>query len=93
MVKKNDLLRIFWPSNFSRTLTPGIIVGWRNSETDLFVITILEDVEARNVEYALRMRTLFRNSPISSLAHISDLHAARYGRPWRRELPRSSAKF
>lgn len=63
MVKKNELLRIFWPSNLSRTTTPGVIVGWRNSDTDLFVITILEDVEARNVEYALRMRTLFRNSP------------------------------
>jgi phosphatidylinositol glycan class Q protein len=63
MVKKNELLRIFWPNNLSRSVTPGIIVGWRNSESDLFVITILEDVEARNVEYALRMRTLFRNSP------------------------------
>lgn len=63
MVKKNDLLRIFWPKSLSRTVTPGVIVGWRNSETDLFVITILEDVEVRNVEYALRMRTLFRNSP------------------------------
>ena len=63
MVKKNDLLRIFWPNNLSRAATPGVIVGWRNSETDLLVITILEDVEVRNVEYALRMRTLFRNSP------------------------------
>ena len=63
MVRKNELLRIFWPCNLSRTVTPGIIVGWRNSDTDIFVITILEDVEARNVEYALRMRTLFRNSP------------------------------
>jgi phosphatidylinositol N-acetylglucosaminyltransferase subunit Q len=63
MVKKNELLRIFWPSNLSRTTTPGVVVGWRNSDTDLFVITILEDVEARNVEYALRTRTLFRNSP------------------------------
>ena len=63
MVKKNDLLRIFWPNNLSRATTPGVIVGWRNSETDLLVVTILEDVEVRNVEYALRMRTLFRNSP------------------------------
>lgn len=48
MVKNSaDLLRIFWPKNLNRSTTPGVIVGWRNSEYDLFVITILEDVEVR----------------------------------------------
>ncbi|KAK5057745.1 hypothetical protein LTR84_011746 [Exophiala bonariae] len=63
MVDNNDgMLRIFWPSNLTRSTTPGVIVGWRNSSLDLFVITILEDVEVRSVETALRMGTLFRNS-------------------------------
>jgi hypothetical protein len=46
MVDNNDgMLRVFWPSNLTRSTTPGVIVGWRNSALDLFVITILEDVE------------------------------------------------
>ncbi|RMD42385.1 hypothetical protein DV735_g2734, partial [Chaetothyriales sp. CBS 134920] len=38
-------------------------LGWKNSESDLFAITVLEDVEVKSVEAALRMGTLFRNSP------------------------------
>ncbi|ETN38091.1 uncharacterized protein HMPREF1541_07715 [Cyphellophora europaea CBS 101466] len=64
MPKSNhDLLRIFWPNNLARSSAPGVIVGWRNSESDLFVITVLEDVETRSVENALRAGTLFRSSP------------------------------
>ncbi|KAL2399045.1 N-acetylglucosaminyl-phosphatidylinositol biosynthetic protein gpi1 [Exophiala dermatitidis] len=64
MVENSDgMLRIFWPNNLTRTTTPGVIVGWKNSELDFFVITVLEDVEVRSVESALRMGTLFRNSP------------------------------
>ncbi|ETI29456.1 hypothetical protein G647_01909 [Cladophialophora carrionii CBS 160.54] len=64
MVENSDgMLRVFWPNNLSRTTSPGVIVGWRNSSFDLFVITVLEDVEVRSVESALRVGTLFRNSP------------------------------
>src|SRR5690242_7565871 len=49
MVKNNGLLRIFWPNTLARTTTSGVIVGWRNSELDLCVITILEDVEVRTL--------------------------------------------
>lgn len=45
MVTSNGLLRIFWPNGLPRTPTPGVIVGWRNSDYDLFVVTVLEDVE------------------------------------------------
>lgn len=46
MIESNDgMLRVFWPNSLTRTATPGVIVGWRNSELDLFVITVLEDVE------------------------------------------------
>ncbi|EXJ85757.1 phosphatidylinositol glycan, class Q [Capronia coronata CBS 617.96] len=64
MVENSDgMLRIFWPNSLTRTTAPGVIVGWKNSELDFFVITVLEDVEVRNVESALRIGTLFRNSP------------------------------
>ncbi len=64
MVKRSDdLLRVFWPKNLTKSATPGVIVGWQNSEFDLFVITVLEDVEIRSVESALRMGSLFRSSP------------------------------
>ena len=46
MVENSDgMLRVFWPNSLDRTATPGVIVGWMNSDHDLFVITVLEDVE------------------------------------------------
>jgi phosphatidylinositol N-acetylglucosaminyltransferase subunit Q len=47
MVAYDGLLRVFWPNGLSRTAAPGVMVGWRNSETDIFIITILEDAEVR----------------------------------------------
>jgi phosphatidylinositol glycan class Q protein len=45
MPEYNGLMRIFWPSDAPRTECPGIIVGWRNSAMDLFVVSILGDVD------------------------------------------------
>ncbi|KAJ9651016.1 pig-Q [Neophaeococcomyces mojaviensis] len=73
MVKNRDgLLRLFWPSTLARSTTPGVIVGWRNADLDLFVVTILEDVETKGVEMALRAGTLFRGSPFP-IAQMMDL--------------------
>lgn len=47
MVDANRLLRIFWPSDAPKSKTKGVIVGWRNSELDLVVISILQDVEVK----------------------------------------------
>ena len=47
MVTNDGLLRIFWPNRVSGTATSGVMVGWRNSETDIFIIAILEDAEVR----------------------------------------------
>jgi phosphatidylinositol glycan class Q protein len=46
MPEHNGLMRIFWPLDIPRTNAPGVIVGWRNSELDVLVVAILEDVEA-----------------------------------------------
>ncbi|KAJ9611463.1 pig-Q [Cladophialophora chaetospira] len=75
MVENSDgMLRVFWPNNLTRTTSPGVIVGWRNSNLDLFVITVLEDVEIRSVESALRVGTLFRNStyPVARIFQLCD---------------------
>ena len=45
MVTNNGLMRIFWPSDAPRDLASGILVGWRNGELDVFVVSILLDVE------------------------------------------------
>lgn len=45
MVGGHGLLRIFWPLDAPRTRAPGTIVGWRNSELDIFVVSVLQDVE------------------------------------------------
>ena len=47
MVAPNGLLRIFWPSDAPRNNRPGSVVGWRNSDLDVFVVAILEDVEVK----------------------------------------------
>lgn len=57
MVAANALLRIFWPSDAPRSKNQGTIVGWRNSELDIFVISILEgvEVESYNAFYFLHL--------------------------------------
>jgi phosphatidylinositol glycan class Q protein len=45
MPEHDGLMRIFWPLDISRTNSPGVIVGWRNSGLDVFVVAILEDVD------------------------------------------------
>ena len=45
MPEHDGLMRIFWPLDIPRTDSPGIIVGWKNSGLDVFVVAILEDVE------------------------------------------------
>ncbi|TVY60875.1 N-acetylglucosaminyl-phosphatidylinositol biosynthetic protein gpi1, partial [Lachnellula suecica] len=62
MPDHDGLMRIFWPSDLSKSAAPGIVVGWRNSGLDVFVVAILEDVDARSVENALKVGTLFRNA-------------------------------
>ena len=85
MPEHDGLMRIFWPLDIPRSNSSGIIVGWRNSGLDVFVVAILEDVDvskiafsrglaadfkqARSVENALKVGTLFRNAshPIERL--------------------------
>ncbi|KAI9754075.1 MAG: Sterol 3-beta-glucosyltransferase [Chaenotheca gracillima] len=72
MISGGVLTRVFWPSDLPRTGKPGVIVGWRNSEQDLLVIAVIEDVESRNVEAALRAGTLYRNTQ-HSISRIFDV--------------------
>jgi phosphatidylinositol N-acetylglucosaminyltransferase subunit Q len=46
MVQGGQVMRIFWPLGASRQDKPGVVIGWRNSKLDLFVVAILQDVEA-----------------------------------------------
>ncbi|OWO97960.1 N-acetylglucosaminyl transferase component Gpi [Marssonina coronariae] len=62
MPEHDGLMRIFWPLDIPKTDTPGVIIGWRNSGLDVFVVAILKDVDSRNVENALKVGTLFRNA-------------------------------
>ncbi|KAK2808342.1 hypothetical protein FQN50_004727 [Emmonsiellopsis sp. PD_5] len=73
----DGLLRVFWPNDIPKATSPGVIVGWRNSEFDLFVLTVLEHVEPRNVDNALRTGILLRNSPhpISRIFALCGKHA------------------
>lgn len=42
------LMRVFWPSDGPRDDIPGVLVGWRNSDLDVLVVSILLGVEVRN---------------------------------------------
>ena len=72
MIAANGLLRVFWPSDLPRSQEQGTIIGWRNSDLDIFVVAILQDVESRRVEGALQLGTLYRDSPypIRRLFHL-----------------------
>ncbi|KAG4416171.1 hypothetical protein IFR04_010690 [Cadophora malorum] len=72
MPEHDGLMRIFWPLDIPKSDSPGVIVGWRNSGLDVFVVAILEDVDARNVENALKVGTLFRNAA-HPIARIHEL--------------------
>lgn len=45
MLAGSGLLRVFWPSDAPRNRKQGTIVGWRNSDLDIFVVSVLQDVE------------------------------------------------
>ena len=47
MVAHNGLMRIFWPSDAPTGSLPGVLVGFRNSQLDVFVVSILQEVEVR----------------------------------------------
>ncbi|AEO67988.1 uncharacterized protein THITE_2117236 [Thermothielavioides terrestris NRRL 8126] len=56
-------MRVFWPADLPRSDLRGVVVGWRNSDLDVFVLAILEEVEPRNVEFALKIGALLRDAP------------------------------
>jgi phosphatidylinositol glycan class Q protein len=72
MPEHDGLMRIFWPLDLPRNGEPGVIVGWRNSDLDLLVVTVLEGVEARNVDNALKVGILLRG-PEHSLERVYEL--------------------
>ncbi|ROW09952.1 hypothetical protein VPNG_06341 [Cytospora leucostoma] len=63
MPEHDGLMRIFWPIDIPRPTLPGVVVGWRNSALDVFVVAILEAVDAQHVEGALKSHTLLRSAP------------------------------
>ncbi|KAL8909216.1 MAG: hypothetical protein Q9207_000390, partial [Kuettlingeria erythrocarpa] len=78
MVSPNGLLRIFWPSDAPRGGEEGTILGWRNSNQDIFVVSILKNIAVSNtdnlegleadggqpkrVDNAIRLGTLLRGA-------------------------------
>ncbi|EOA89771.1 pig-Q [Exserohilum turcicum] len=63
MVTHNGLMRVFWPSDAPTDSAPGVLVGFENSKSDVFVVAVLQEVELRQVENALLVGTLLRHSP------------------------------
>ena len=55
MPEQDGLMRIFWPLDIPKTDRPGVIVGWRNSDLDVFVVAILKEVNVSCV-YHITMR-------------------------------------
>lgn len=40
-------MRIFWPTDIQRSELSGVVVGWRNSPLDVFVVAVLDEVDVR----------------------------------------------
>ncbi|KAL7268003.1 pig-Q [Rhizina undulata] len=68
----NGLMRIFWPSDLPHSDRLGVLVGWRNSKLDLFVVAVLNDVDSRRIENELRTGSLYRKS-LHSVERIFEL--------------------
>jgi phosphatidylinositol glycan class Q protein len=47
MVEHDGLMRVFWPTDVPNSDSPGVVVGWRNSVLDVFVVAILDHVDVR----------------------------------------------
>lgn len=54
MVKPFELLRVFWPLDSVQPGISGVLVGWRNSDSDVFIASVLENTEVSNLHVALR---------------------------------------
>ncbi|KAI1139391.1 Gpi1-domain-containing protein [Hypoxylon sp. FL0543] len=63
MPEHDGLMRVFWPVDIPVSDVPGVIVGWRNSTLDVVVIAVLDHVDPRNVENALKTGILLRSAP------------------------------
>lgn len=50
MPEHDELMRVFWPSDIPRSSLRGVVVGWRNSGLDVFVVAILEEVDVCDFE-------------------------------------------
>jgi len=48
MPEHDALMRVFWPTDLPRSDLKGVVVGWRNSPLDVFVLAILDEVEVGN---------------------------------------------
>lgn len=40
----DGLMRVFWPVDFARHEQSGVLVGWRNSALDIFVVTVISGI-------------------------------------------------
>ncbi|KAK8082713.1 hypothetical protein PG984_001354 [Apiospora sp. TS-2023a] len=63
MPEHDGLMRVFWPADIERSELPGVIVGWKNSSLDVVVVAVLNHVDPKNVESALKTGILLRNAP------------------------------
>ncbi|KAI1385949.1 Gpi1-domain-containing protein [Hypoxylon trugodes] len=63
MPEHDGLMRVFWPIDISPSDVPGVIVGWRNSNLDVVVVAILDHVDPRSAENALKTGILLRSAP------------------------------
>ncbi|KAI1280230.1 N-acetylglucosaminyl transferase component [Xylaria sp. FL0933] len=68
----DGLMRVFWPSDIVTTDVPGVLVGWRNSDLDVVVVAVLDHVDPKSVENALKTGILLRNAR-HSIARLFEL--------------------
>ncbi|KAF3121964.1 phosphatidylinositol N-acetylglucosaminyltransferase subunit gpi1 [Orbilia oligospora] len=63
------LMRIFWPCGLPRKENSGLLIGWRNSEYDIFVVALLNANDSKAIDHALRNGAIF-TKPVGSLTKL-----------------------
>lgn len=65
-----QVVKIFWPSDLLDTGDSALILGWRNSMTDLFVIDLVSNIYRDGLEAPLDIGSLVTKYPISRVTQF-----------------------
>ncbi|ODQ56522.1 Gpi1-domain-containing protein [Saitoella complicata NRRL Y-17804] len=87
----SKIVRIFWPAGACRKHDVGLLVGWRVSDLDVFVLAVLPEVNHTRLATALRDGLLFSQHDFSKLQDLCGGHPLSILGSLNDDIPRKNA--